>query len=106
MKPGTNLFFCMIFVNSVAFCQIHPLKDSTGRLFINSCFFNPLNKGLNYRPFIPVSSKFYVNNLGFFCRQELKLQAVTRLPFKFRLGSLEYNDWMEGKINAGIKPVY
>ena len=106
MKPGTNLFFCMIFVNSVAFCQIRPLKDSTGRLFINSCFFNPLNKGLNYRPFIPVSSKFYVNNLGFFCRQELKLQAVTRLPLKFRLGSLEYNDWMEGKINAGIKPLY
>lgn len=106
MKPGTNLFFCMIFVNSVTFCQTRPLKDSTDKPSINSCFFNPLNQGLNYRPFIPVSSKFYVNNLGFFCRQELKLQAVTRLPFKFRLGSLEYNDWMEGKINAGIKPLY
>lgn len=106
MKPSINLFFCMIFVNSVTFCQTRPLKDSTDKPFINSCFFYPLNQGHNYRQFIPVSSKFYVNNLGFFCRQELKLQAVTRLPFKFRLGSLEYNDWMEGKINAGIKPLY
>ena len=39
----------------------------------------------------------YVNNLGFFCRQELKMDKVLAIPIRFRLGSREYVDWMEGK---------
>lgn len=34
---------------------------------------------------------------GFFCRQELKLDKVTPLPLRFRLGSVEETDRMEGK---------
>ncbi len=39
----------------------------------------------------------YVNNLGFFCRQEVKLDKVLAIPIRFRLGSREYVDRMEGK---------
>jgi hypothetical protein len=35
----------------------------------------------------------------------LKFESVTKIPFRFRIGSLQYNDWMEGKKNAGILPV-
>ncbi|SDC78528.1 hypothetical protein [Niabella drilacis] len=39
----------------------------------------------------------YYNHLGFMCRQELKLEKATKTSFRFRLGSVEYTDRMEGK---------
>jgi hypothetical protein len=44
-----------------------------------------------------VASNFYVSNLGFFCKQEIKLEKITKIPFKFRLGSVESCDRLEGK---------
>lgn len=34
---------------------------------------------------------------AFFCRIEHQLGKKTHVPFKFRLGSVEYVDWLEGK---------
>jgi hypothetical protein len=47
-----------------------------------------------------LSSGFYSHSLGFICKKELQLDKYMPLQFRFRLGSLEYTNWMEGKPNA------
>lgn len=37
---------------------------------------------------------------AFFCRLEHQLAQKIQVPFKFRLGSVQYVDWLEGKPGA------
>lgn len=46
-------------------------------------------------PLVP--SNYYAANLGFFCKKEIQLEKITSIPFKFRLGSVQQCDWLEGK---------
>ena len=44
-----------------------------------------------------VTGNFYSTQLPFFCNKELQLQKATGFPVKFRLGSVEDCDKLEGK---------
>ena len=46
---------------------------------------------------------YYSKYLGFFCKKELQLDKVMAVPIRFRLGSLEYVNYLEQKPNA-FKP--
>jgi hypothetical protein len=124
------LFFCMIFVGNFALAQKKAekllftkdfyrlkntpekaLKINTVLLYNNKKIIAPAEKAVGYSPFInfsPISYSlinpgFYTQHFGFFCKKELQMGKITKVPFKFRLGSVQQCDWMEGKPNA-IKP--
>jgi hypothetical protein len=111
------LFFCMIFVGGSAFAQ-----KSTSFITINKAYFVMLKKqnsswvkhkaattptpvsAINLPgPYSIISSNFYTQGLGFFCKKELQIEKVIKFPLKFRLGSVQQCDWMEGKQNTGIR---
>ncbi len=105
-KKGKILFFCTIFVATNCIAQQNSLQCNTAKDFIKSSFYSPTSFTIPILNKKIISPGFYVNNLGFFCKQELNFQSATHIPFKFRLGSVQYCDWMEGKKNAGMLPAY
>ncbi|HXB91351.1 MAG TPA: hypothetical protein VNU72_03645 [Puia sp.] len=48
-------------------------------------------------PVPSIGSDYYTQHFGFFCQKELQLQKMTGIPFRFRLGSLEQTNFLEGK---------
>ncbi len=52
---------------------------------------------LNNYPINIIAPNYYTQNFGFFCKKELQLQKALKVPFVFRLGSVEICDRLEGK---------
>jgi hypothetical protein len=50
--------------------------------------------------FLPpaLPADYATQRYGFFCRQELKLDKLTPVPLRFRLGSVEETNRMENKL--------
>ena len=76
----------------------YGLKAQAKRLIIkNDLFYQQYPSSFKLSQ-IPGSC--YTDNLGFFCKRELELEKLLTIPLRFRLGSLEYVDYLERKPNA------
>lgn len=64
----------------------------------------PITDSIRAAGFRLLPDDYYSKNLSFFCKKELQLEKITKVPFRFRLGSLDHVNMLEGK-QRSFKPV-
>ena len=104
-EKSSLLFFCMIFATMAAYCQYSPkIASIYSNEMANSFAFSP-NKQNSFLIPVQIPANFYVTQLGFVCKKEWKFESATKLPLRFRLGTIQYCDWLEGKKGASVSPL-
>lgn len=72
-------------------------------LFPNSSFLTlatlsiPRQNSFLYDDATPIPKAYRYQDLAFFCRIEVQMEQLFKMPVKFRLGEVEYVERMEGK---------
>ncbi len=116
MKKLSGLIFCCLF-SQLLVAQIttvnssqsyHQLKTQLTTLSIDLNFSEQIQQytiqesrkhavNLMQQEQQQMPAAYAYKDLAFFCKIEVKLEKAVKLPVKFRLGSVDYVDYLEGK---------
>ena len=61
-------------------------------------FVNPTQESILHKQPKNVPKAYAYDELGFFCKWEVKMEKAAKIPVKFRLGEVQYVERMEGKL--------
>ncbi len=86
-----NVYIILIF-----FCGFNNSATSQFNEKRNSQFAKKDSSSLFSKPF-SISSNYQSLGWGFFCKKEWQLEKAIKIPIKFRLGTFEYSNKLEGK---------
>ena len=96
----TAIFFiCPLFLSAQAGSYIKlPVSEYTQKLFRMPAYKNKIHEParLNRSPIV-IAPNYYAQRLGIICKKEWALEKATKIPFRFRIGSLQQCNFLEGK---------
>ena len=59
---------------------------------------NITSRGKNLSsPFTVIPQDYYTQHFGIMCKKELAIEKATKIPLRFRIGSLQQCNYLEGK---------
>lgn len=87
---------------SSAFANTSKQDSLSNHLNITAKANGSFHPGLHFTGSLsPLPKSFYTRQLGFFCKKEIEVEKFLAIPLRFRLGSMDYVNYLEGKPNAG-----
>ena len=101
---GVITIFFLCGVNSSA--QLTYYSKTERNIFSKKYIYKPLTAGkiVNSKeirkeelPVKIISPDYYTQHFGIMCHQELAIEKAIKIPFRFRLGSLQQCNYLEGK---------
>lgn len=86
-----SIFFCLILL----FFLIKGVAQYTPKHL--DSLQNVDTNFIKYNKSFSVNTNYHTLGWGFFCKKEWQLEKAIKIPFRFRLGSVEACDKLEGK---------
>ena len=92
-----TVFTIIVSLTFITVAQAQAKVDSMQNKAMQATFLKDTSRPNPFFMQALVPSNFYTTHLPFFCDKELKLQKAVKMSVKFRLGSVEAADRLEGK---------